>query len=252
MPLLVYVSLASYHLKIGTRQYRTAAHYNITHLRRQSFYSLPSSHMNFLASPPFTLNKTFDAVDAAIDTNADIADAVLAIALDTYGINEDNTDWKGAATSNDMDKVRSTIRQLYRDWSSEGATERNACYGPILSALESTFAHVPPSKRGYLSVLIPGAGLGRLAFEICKAGYAIEGNEISYHQLMVSNWVLNHSSVVGASGLHPWALGFSNHINRANQLQQVRVPDVVPGVELHQASADGEVHAFERMSMSSG
>lgn len=210
--------------------------------------------MTLLSSPPFALPKTFDAVDAAIDANAAIADAVLAVALSTYGIPAENNDWRGKATPADMDKVRSTIRQLYRDWSAEGAAERAANFDPILSALDEAFAHVPLAKRGHLAVLVPGAGLGRLAFEICRAGYRVEGNEISYHQLMVSNWVLNNSREAGAFGLYPWALGFSNHVSRASQLQRVAVPDVVPGVVLDEASESlgSEVHAFERMSMSSG
>jgi carnosine N-methyltransferase len=38
-----------------------------------------------------------------------------------------------------MDKVRSTIRQCARDWSSEGFAEREQCYGPILNELKERF-----------------------------------------------------------------------------------------------------------------
>lgn len=235
-------------------QYRHAAHYNITHLRRQSFYSLPSEQMSLLASEPFNLTKTFDAVDEAIDINADIADAVLSIGLNTYGIDSNNSEWKGAATPSDMDKVRSTIRQLYRDWAAEGAHERSASFDPIISALNQSFAHLTPAQRSHTNILVPGAGLGRLAFEINRAGYAVEGNEISYHQLLVSNWILNYTQGASSHGLFPWALGFSNHTHRAHQLQKVFVPDVWPGQAMDEASQalDSEVHAYERMSMSSG
>ncbi|KAI5208843.1 N2227-domain-containing protein [Aureobasidium subglaciale] len=237
-----------------TRQYRQAAHYNITHLRRQSFYSLPSAHMELLASESFNLPKTLDAVDAAIDANADIADTVLALGLDMYGLDPESTEWRGAATSQDMDKVRSTIRQLYRDWSAEGAREREACYRPILAGLNRAFEHVSPSKRSNVSVLVPGAGLGRLAFEICNAGYAMEGNEISYHQLLVSNWILNYTSGPKSRSIFPWALGFSNHTHRSHQLQEIQIPDVWPAEELDKSckTLSSELHAYQRMSMSSG
>lgn len=39
------------------------------------------------------------------------------------------------ATSFDMDKVRTTIKQFFRDWSEEGATERNLCYKPIIDEI---------------------------------------------------------------------------------------------------------------------
>ncbi|KAF1347829.1 N2227-like protein-domain-containing protein [Delphinella strobiligena] len=236
------------------RQYRQAAHFNITHLRRQSFYSLPSAHMSLLSAAPFNLNKTFDAVDAAIDANADISDAILEVGLASYGIPPENTEWKGTATASDMDKARSTIRQFYRDWSMEGAAEREACYGPILAALNRSCAHLTPAQRSHTHVLVPGAGLGRLVFEVNRAGYAVEGNEISYHQLFASNWILNHTRAAGAHDLHPWALSFSNHTHRAHQLQKIAIPDVHPGTALAEASERlrSEIHAYERMSMASG
>lgn len=210
--------------------------------------------MNLLASAPFNLTKTFDAVDTAIDANADIADLVLAIGLEMYGLDPDSKEWRGAATPSDMDKVRSTIRQLYRDWTSEGAPEREACYGPILSALNRVFKDLTPAQRSHIKVLVPGAGLGRLAFEICRAGYAIEGNEISYHQLLVSNWVLNYTRGANAHVFFPWALNFSNHTKRSHQLQELHIPDVWPAEALDASSKENEseVHAYQRMAMSSG
>lgn len=40
-------------------------------------------------------------------------------------------------------------------------------------------------------VLLPGAGLGRLALEIAAKGYAVQGNEFSYQMLFASNFILN-------------------------------------------------------------
>lgn len=42
-----------------------------------------------------------------------------------------------------------------------------------------------------VSVLIPGAGLGRLAWEIARLGYSCQGNEWSFFMLFSSNFVLN-------------------------------------------------------------
>ncbi|KAJ3281183.1 hypothetical protein HDU76_008995, partial [Blyttiomyces sp. JEL0837] len=76
---------------------------------------------------------------------------------------------KDVITSSDMDKVRTVLRQFVRDWAKEGAAERLATYQPILDALESIYKDVSVEERGLLSVLVPGAGLGRLAFEIARA-----------------------------------------------------------------------------------
>ena len=39
------------------------------------------------------------------------------------------------ATNFDMDKVRTTIKQFFRDWSEAGAQERNLCYKPIIDEI---------------------------------------------------------------------------------------------------------------------
>lgn len=46
-----------------------------------------------------------------------------------------------------------------------------------------------------VSVLIPGAGLGRLAWEIARLGYTCQGNEWSLFMLFSSNFVLNRCSI---------------------------------------------------------
>ncbi|EME48086.1 hypothetical protein DOTSEDRAFT_86420 [Dothistroma septosporum NZE10] len=236
------------------RQYRQAAHYNITHLRRQSFYSLPSAQIDLLSSPPFSLPKTFNAVDDAIDANADIAEAILEAGILAFGLDAGDENWKGEALPGELDKARSTIRQLYRDWSAEGFPERNAAISMILAALESHLPPVEPAQRSRYSVLVPGAGLGRLVFDICCAGYTVEGNEISYHQLLASNYILNFTKKPGQHSLYPWALSFSNHIARSNQLHAVRIPDVHPGVILEAATKEvqSEIQSAERMSMTAG
>lgn len=101
-------------------------------------------------------------------------------------------------------------------------------------------------------MLVPGAGLGRLLVEIAAAGFEVEGNELSFHQLMASNWVLNGVDADTSYELHPWALTFSNQRSVEEQVRAVRVPDVHPGTYLHGRSEGMERHAFERMGMVAG
>lgn len=86
-----------------------------------------------------------------------------------------------------QDKVRSTLRSFVRDWAEEGREEREACYGPILNALEDHF----PEGRGNVKVLVPGCGLGRLAMEIAALGFWAQGNEFSTYMLIASHFALN-------------------------------------------------------------
>lgn len=233
------------------------AHYNVTHIRRQSFYAMPSSEWTLLSQPPFSMLSKFDAVDDAIDTNADIAEAALQTALQYFKfppwspLDKDPPPWHAPPDPTNIGKAYTTLRQLYRDWSAEGKVERKACYAPVLQALNAEFSATPIAKRGNIKVLVPGAGLGRLPFDICKAGYAVEGNEISYHMIIMSNHILNHTTSGQQYKLYPWAFGFSNHLRREHQLQCVMIPDVHPGTELSIASKGMEIHAFDRLSMSS-
>lgn len=210
--------------------------------------------MDILSKPPFSLPKTFRAVDDAIDSNADISEAILNAGLPSFGIESSDGSWKGRATTVDMDKARSTIRQLYRDWSAEGAPERDAVFEPIKNALEKHLSPSSPHQRHTRRILVPGAGLGRLVFELCAVGYTVEGNEISYHQILASNYILNCTEAAGQHTLYPWALNFSNHLNRKNQLRSVAVPDVHPATALQEAQEQTQAgqHFSERMSMSAG
>ena len=204
-----------------------------------------------LAEPPFSILENLDRVDDAIDANADIADEILTHGLPAFGLDKEpqcpERDWRGAASNEDMNKVRTTINQLYRDWSVDGANERDACYKPVLKDVEELFAGA--QDRGDLNILVPGAGLGRLVFDLCQQGYSVEGNEISYHQLLASAWVLNHVQQAQQFVLFPFASEFNNLVSRSHQLKAVRVPDVHPATELENISISTNTHAFERMSM---
>ena len=181
-------------------------------------------------------------VDDAIDANAKIANAILNNGTEALGLASDPSTltsdgagsplaWHSYATPEDMEKARTTIRLLYRDWSKEGQAERDAHYRPILKDLNELF-EMSDDQRSRVRVLIPGAGLGRLVFEICKAGFAAEGNEISFHMLLASNWVLNAVPEAEAWTLYPFDLTFANVVSREKQMRSVQIPDVHPGREL--------------------
>ncbi|XP_072760850.1 carnosine N-methyltransferase [Anoplolepis gracilipes] len=127
----------------------------------------------------------------------------------------------------DQEKVQATIRQLVRDWSVEGTEERKACYQPIIDEILYQFPleHCTPSD---VHVLVPGAGLGRLAFEIAKRGYTCQGNEFSLFMLFASNFVLNKCRDVNLYQVHPWVHQYTNNLKPEHQTQAVSFPDVSP------------------------
>lgn len=240
-------------------QYAKHAHLNCTHFRRQTFYALPQAHWQMLAAPPFNYLDTLSRVDDAIESNAELARTIVKMGLHSFGmVGPDKEavmpeEWAGIAKYNDLDKARSTIRQFYRDWSSEGAVEREACYGPVFRALaneqarrqtstvekKSTIPAQTEAQASPLNVLVPGAGLGRLVFDLCRLGHNTEGNEISYHQLLASSYILNSCERAGKHTIYPWIHSFSNHKSRENQFKSYKIPDIHPQQTLTETEAAG-------------
>ncbi|CAE7157914.1 unnamed protein product [Rhizoctonia solani] len=128
----------------------------------------------------------------------------------------------------DMDKVRSTLKQFVRDWGVEGKVERDACYGPMLDALCEHFHDVPVEERGNFRVLVPGAGLGRLAWDVAARGFTCQGNEFSHYMLLASYFVLNRTRAKFEHTIHPFIHSISNTVSARSLLRAVQVPDVLP------------------------
>ncbi|KAL6707507.1 hypothetical protein ACN47E_004077 [Coniothyrium glycines] len=218
-------------------------------------------------------------MDDLIDSNADLAEAIFKAGFKAFLAPSMDSDWVASivpekyahdeyriysvimdhlnvqTSQSDMEKARSCLNQFYREWSAEGIVERSTCFEPVMEALEEEYnslsKETPGLARSSLNVLLPGAGLGRLVFDICRAGYSVEGNEISYHELMASALVLNHSEKVGQFTIAPFALNCSNHLSRADQFQTFQVPDVLPSAILAE-SGDSGIPASMRMGMTSG
>ncbi|KAL7712768.1 carnosine N-methyltransferase [Entamoeba marina] len=125
-----------------------------------------------------------------------------------------------------IDKVKAIIRHLYRDWSVEGKTERTLCYQPILQSLQKEF----PINRESIQVLVPGAGLGRLAYEIATLGFESEGNEISYYMLLTSAFILDYVKEPKAYSIFPWVTDTNNVLRFKDQVSKMCLPDVVPNL----------------------
>lgn len=127
-------------------------------------------------------------------------------------------------SESDLEKVQSTLKQFVREWGEDGAIERQAAHSPVLEALRKTLPE-PTGRR----VLLPGAGLGRLVWEVARLGYIAQGCEFSYFMLVASNFLLNRLGAARVSvTVHPWVLQTCNSVSAADQLRPARVPDVAP------------------------
>lgn len=170
----------------------------------------------------------------------------------------------GRPTPGEAEKVRYVLRNLCRDWAAEGAGERAGCYGLLVDKLRRHVAPYTGPPAPPPLVLVPGAGLGRLCCELAGAGFAVEGNEVSYYMLLASSYLMNVLGSVddgnddGEEGcrhvIHPWVLHTCNNVKGDDPLRGMHIPDVpacrmvatAPPQGLGMAAGDfGEVYASE-------
>jgi len=126
----------------------------------------------------------------------------------------------------DIIKMRSTLRLFIRDWAIDGLEERNSTYKPILNELQYFFKDKPKKDfENGINVLVPGAGLGRLMYEIAKLGFKSQGNEFSYYMLLCSNYIFNNTTKENEFVIQPLIHSFSNIYNEDDPFKKIMIPD---------------------------
>ncbi|KAK7172980.1 hypothetical protein R3I93_002948 [Phoxinus phoxinus] len=208
------------------KYYRIHVHERVNRAERQ-FRCLPDHHQQLLTNFLPNLSK----IRCCVDRNQEVMQAIVNNCLDMfenmeYGQDGDPRKVRPSSTF-DMDKLKSTIKQFVRDWSAAGQAERDSCYKPIIQEMQRLF---PPDQCdvSQVRVLVPGSGLGRLAWEIAHLGYSCQGNEWSFFMLFSSNFVLNRCDEENALTLYPWIHQFSNNKMSSDQTRPVSFPDVNP------------------------
>lgn len=180
----------------------------------------------------FSVNQEF--FDAVVSFTTGIEPSAGAAALTSQSFGEDAVDLRMTPTDRDYENLRSTLRQMVREWSDEGAQERKACFSPILNYLSDSY----PAVRNDVRILVPGAGLGRLAWEINRLGFEVQGNEFSLYMLLTSQLIMNKARFPGQYRIVPFAFPLSNHLREGDSLRVVSVPDMTADTGLDHRSGD--------------
>lgn len=152
-------------------------------------------------------------------------------------LSKDSGKERSWASDHHMDKVKSIFKSLARDWSEEGITERKQAYDPIISGFlkhlpvqdgVASSSHPPPPPPPP-RLVVPGAGVGRLALELCSKGYAVQGNEFSLQMLLPSDFILNGGCSPGqAFEVFPYLTETTNLRSYKDLVKPVLVPDIDP------------------------
>ncbi|GEQ70703.1 hypothetical protein JCM33374_g4382 [Metschnikowia sp. JCM 33374] len=182
-----------------------------------------------------------------VDINRAFTQELANTAAQDWGIPFEPSEW-AQPLSTDYDKVRSTLLQVCREWSSDGVEERAKTYGRLI---EKACELVPESQRNSSKVLVPGCGLGRLVYEFVKKGFWTQGNEVSYHMLLASGFLLNRVPMANSHTIFPYIHTSSHVTRRLFQVRPVMFPDESP-YSIFGESQSAVDDVSERMSMTAG
>uniref|UniRef100_A0A1I8BS43 carnosine N-methyltransferase n=1 Tax=Meloidogyne hapla TaxID=6305 RepID=A0A1I8BS43_MELHA len=186
------------------------------------------------------LKRRADAIrllEMIVHCGSNILGGSVQVALETHQLNP--------STEHYMTKTKSILKQLVRDWSAEGwflyflcifcliegALERESCYRLVLDDMCAFYPFILDNNeqnRQDIQVLVTGAGLARLAWELRRLGFSVTGNEFSYFMLLTSNFILNACHEKEEFTIYPYVMDFSNSWCYDDQLKPIKFPDVNP------------------------
>ncbi|KAJ6631322.1 N2227-like protein [Mycena sp. CBHHK59/15] len=186
-----------------------------------SYASLGRSHKRL----GYTLGypEKLDRLAKVTDANAKITDGIARLAEREFDIDLPPR----GGNSMDLLRVREALKHFVRDWSSDGVRERDKIFTPILDVLRKVEMDERSSKR----VLVPGCGLGRLAWEISELGFQeTTANELSFFMNLAFRFLLSPSSTsaINEHAIHPYAHWFSHQRSGTTLFRPISFPDAIP------------------------
>ncbi|KAL4258879.1 Carnosine N-methyltransferase [Pleurotus pulmonarius] len=168
-------------------------------------------------------SQKLDALDVSIRANAAITDEIARLAHKDHPASFAQ---RGNAVHGDVGRVREALKHFVRDWSEEGKEERGTMFSHIFEVLR----RVPEGARREQKVLVPGAGLGRLAWEISQLGFDTTANELSYYMILALRFLLSPSATnrVNQHTIQPYSHWFSHQRSNSALFRRIAFPDALP------------------------
>jgi hypothetical protein len=122
--------------------------------------------------------------------------------------------------SHSYDSAIQILAHLTRDWTKEGLKVRQSIYEWCCEQVERSRSKAKQGAR----ILVPGAGMGRLAYDLSQMGHHVEANELSPSMAAAASAVLR-DKVTGF--LHPYLLdGLTNEVDANRRYDMAEFPDV--------------------------
>ncbi|KAK8084465.1 hypothetical protein PG997_005736 [Apiospora hydei] len=214
----------------GFRSYRDANKAEVD--RWRDAYRHVGKGQKKLLESAVNYKQKLNDLDHLHDRNALLCDAIAQHAQAYYGIPEPEL----ARFVRGEEKSRPVVQALkhyVRDWAAEGgARERD----PTFPCLLRTLGRLYPDRGGggggnnnasapRPRVLVPGAGLGRLGFEVAEmGGFEVTINEWSAYMIAAYRY-LEANPALESHTMHPFLDSLSHHASTSDLKRQVTFPE---------------------------
>lgn len=250
--------------------YDRIARFNIIDLRYKKLEQLKKQHIdthssflgkisqiNYYDIAKKILEPQLDLISECISNNSLFLSAIAQEAVPAFGIPQDFSTWEDSTIS-EVSNVVSLLAQVSREWSLDGATERDISMGLVIKEIEFLFPELDPDTMDFekyihdlgkgdiselnqdeihrltcdrttVNIVVPGCGLGRLPLELAARGFSTQGNEVSPVMLFASNFILNGTKTINEYQINPWIHSFSHVRDKSFQVRPVLIPDIHPG-----------------------
>lgn len=199
-------------------QYERLAYYDLQRKKRSfSKLSRPDKRIGTQIGYPNKLSNFASTIKA----NAIVTRGIAALAAAEFGAGADG----GHSGQPNLGRVTEALKHFVRDWSEEAREEREKIYQLILEVLRRDRV-----SQATQNVLVPGAGLGRLAYEISQLGYDTTYVEISYYMSLAFRFLLSRTTTqyTNQHTIHPYASWFSHSRSSSHLLRGISFPDILP------------------------
>ncbi|KAF4124346.1 carnosine N-methyltransferase [Geosmithia morbida] len=163
----------------------------------------------------------FEKAREGIAVNAQLSERIAQISREHYRTGPQPLEGEEDA---DFGVVDLAFGHVSRDWSAQGAKEREAVFPPVLAELRRRID--PGGSRN--KVLVPGSGLGRLASDIADLGYDVTANELDYGSILAHHLLTNHTTSLNQHTFHPFVTKWTYQANPTARYSALTVPDHWP------------------------
>ncbi|GAA6023351.1 hypothetical protein JCM11491_000576 [Sporobolomyces phaffii] len=226
-------------LAISIRSYSAYAHDQQLALDRKRVAYERMSARHRRVGDHLAWHRTLDRAEDAVELNAHVTDELAAIGLELARQQGEPYGFR-TRLHKESARVVETLKHFVRDWSDEGKAERDALFPPILDALRHEFAPSATDATKRRRVLVPGCGLGRLAYEIAAEGFTTIGNDFSHFMTLGTALVFSRTHSRHQHRVSPYVHSFSHHRTAEDLVRTVAFPDVVPSRAVDLAFEQGD------------